>query len=175
MKLALCFTVISLFIGCKRTSWGKETQKERIINDYLTISIKGKLLEDDILEVYFAENIQDPYSLDNKQSIEVSGSDDIQDMVFRLPNRVYPMKLRIDLGSKGSETPFEIVEIKLSTGGKNKTFEIEEIKKVFRTNQYTEIELGSNLFLRKKVNGVYDPFILSGDLTKIVVDLFSED
>ena len=174
MKLILCCSVMVFLIGCKKNSSVKVDQQNMIISDFLMVSIKGKLKEDDIIEVYFEESVQDPYTIENKQSLEVKGSSEIQDMVFRLPNRVYPMKLRIDLGSKGYETPFEIMEITISTGGKSKTFSVEEIKRVFRMNQYVEMESGSNRFIRKEVNGTYDPFILSGDLTNTIVELFSK-
>ena len=85
------------------------------------------------------------------------------------------MKLRIDLGSKRHETPIQLEEIVLTTGGNSRVFKFEEIKTNFRKNQYLEIDPESNGYVRKLINGVYDPFILSGDLTKITVALFSEN
>ncbi len=174
MKVVVFIGLILFVASCKKNSSTITKSEELIISDYLTVSIKGKLIEDDVLEVYFAENIRDQYNVRDKLRVSIEGSMDFQNIVFKLPERVYPMKLRIDLGTNNHETPVEIMEIKLSTGGKNKIIKANEIKKFFRSNQYIETKPESNKFLRRKVNGVYDPFLLSGDLTEITVDLFSK-
>ena len=167
-------TILIICCCCKYKSPLNGSKVRDSTNDLLTVTINGKILEDDILEVFFAETIQEPYSVKNRCRVNVKGSPRTQEMVFKLPKRTYPFKLRIDLGTKGHETPIEIDEIRLSTGFKDTIFEMDEIKMAFRANQYLEIEPDSNKFTRKRVDGIYDPFLLSNDLTEIVVDLFSE-
>ena len=163
-----------LFFGCKQSPVLNNSNTQSKINDFLTVSIKGKIWEDDIVETYFAESVQEPYNAINKVTTYVKGSDSIQDIVFRLPERTYPFKIRIDLGAKGFETPIEILEIKLSTGRNSKIFNTEEVNKAFRKNKCLETKSGSAKFYRKKIDGVYDPYLLSNDFSEIVVDLFSE-
>lgn len=174
IKRTIYFGLVLMLFGCKEYDSSKLDQRRPVIDDFLTVSIKGVFIEDDIIEVYFTENVPEPYSKRNVRSLRVKGNKKTQEIVFKLPDRTYPMKLRIDLGSIGYETPIEIVEIRLSTGGKSKIFNIDEIMQAFRMNQFIEVDSVSNKLIRKKINGVYDPFILSGDLTKIIVDLFSK-
>lgn len=175
MKSITFFTLILLFLNCQDTDKRKGKEAKSRIDDFLTVSLKTKLAEDDIIEVYYAESVQAPYNNNQKLSLYVKGDSVIQNVVFKLPNRIYPMKLRIDLGSKMHETIIQIDEIVLSTGVNSRVFKFEEIKTNFRENQYLEINNESNGYVRKLIDGVYDPFLLSDDLTKITVALFTEN
>ena len=166
--------LVLLFLGCKQGPSANGSGIQSKIDDFLTVTLKGKIWEDDVVEIYFAETVQEPYNALNKVTSFVKGSDSIQVIVFRLPERTYPFKIRIDLGAKGFETPIEILEIKLSTGRNSIVFNSEEINKAFRKNKYLETKSGSAKFYRKKIDGVYDPYLLSNDFSEIVVDLFSE-
>ena len=175
MRPVIFLAATFLFLNCHNAGKIKAKEEKSKIADFLTVSLKTKLAEDDILEVYYSESVQAPYNNQDKLSLYVKGDSLIQNIVFRLPDRIYPMKLRIDLGSKRHETPIQLEEIVLTTGGNSRVFKFEEIKTNFRKNQYLEIDPESNGYVRKLINGVYDPFILSGDLTKITVALFSEN
>jgi hypothetical protein len=175
MKAILFSIGLLIFISCEDSSKAKNKKGKDNISDFLIVSIKTRLTEDDILEVYYAESVQALYNDNNKLSQYVKGDSVVQNVVFRLPDRIYPMKLRIDLGAKRRETFIKVEEIVLSTGRNSKTFEFEEIQTFFRKNQYLEINPKSKGYFRKSIDGVYDPFILSGDLTKITVALFSEN
>ena len=129
---------------------------------------------DDVFEVYYAESINEKYESSNKVRQEVYADSALQTITFRLPNRVYPFKLRIDFGSLGYETPIELHEISISTGGKTIAFDTIEIWKRFRLNPNMELVDGRKTLMRRKIHNSYDPFLLSNDLTKIVVNLFTD-
>ncbi len=167
-KLILIVTLISF--GCKEILHNSGTDE---INDFLTVIIEAKVEQDDIFEVYYSEQIGVPYDNNSKKSIFVSGSSHKQQLVFRLPDRIYPLKLRVDLGNRSNESPIEIYSITLSTGAKKIAFSISEIADSFRANQFLSHESGTYVFKRTKVNGVYDPFLLSRDLTQEIVEIFT--
>lgn len=175
MRAIVFFLTMLVFTCCKDSGKIDSSIQENKISDFLKVSIKAKVLEDDIFEVYYAESVQAPYNSQDKLSRFVKGDSIMQNVVFRLPDKIYPMKLRIDLGAKKQETFIKIEEIVLSTGGNSKIFEFDEIQTFFRRNQHLEIDSKNKGYFRKSVDGVYDPFILSGDLTKITVALFSEN
>lgn len=170
MKLVILFCAFLTFSTCKNTT---QTESEKI-NDYLIIDIKAKVLEDDIFEIYYSEDPKDLYLPENKVRANVKGGANFQNINFKFPDRTYPMKFRIDIGLNRNETIIEILEIKLSTGKNSKTFSGSEIGKNFRTNQFIQYNPSSNSFNRHILNGAYDPFLLSLDLSDDIVNLFSD-
>ncbi|MCM4161970.1 MULTISPECIES: hypothetical protein [unclassified Arenibacter] len=174
MKKIVFISIIILVLGCKNINKNRKMQNDtEMINNYLEVILKIKILEDDIFEIFFAENIKDNYTAKNKIKSTITGNEDFQHIVFKLPNRTYPLKLRIDLGANNNETPIEIEQIKLSTGKNFKIFHGKELKKYFRINNYIINEPDSNIYFRIKINEKYDPYLLSTDLSKIISDLFS--
>ncbi len=175
MRVIIFFAAILLIMSCKNQ--GLKNQEDvniSKINDFLTIEIKARVLEDDIFEIYYAENLENTYMPEERVQANVRGSNEFQEIIFRFPDRVYPMKLRIDLGLNKNETDIEIEEIRLSTGDKNVKLSTEEIVQRFRLNKYISYSQETNSFRRKTINGIYDPIMLSGSLAKEVTDIFSE-
>lgn len=170
--------IISLSIlSCKGES--SSSQKDEIktkINPYLTVILKAEVSEDDVFEVFFSEEIINQYHPDDKIRTNVKGSSGVQDIVFELPEKIYPMKLRIDVGSKEFETPVKLNEVILTTGANVKSFSGEELNTFFKPNKYIEIDNTlSNTYNRKLVDGVYDPFFVSINLYDLVISLFKDD
>lgn len=150
----------------------KETKNHKA-HDYLTVILELKVEYDDVFEVYFAENIKNQYNEKDRLGVFVRGKNSFQKVVFRLPQRTYPLKLRIDLGSKGIESPIILRQIILTTGVRSKIIPMEELKFYFRLNPY--LELGKNRFMyRKKIDNKYDPYLISKDLTKTIIELFHD-
>lgn len=172
MKKIVLISILVLIFGCKSENRRNQNNFEAI-NDYLEVILKIQVLEDDQFEIFYAENIKDDYTEKNKVNVNIIGDKEFQNVVIKLPNRVYPLKLRIDIGASKIETSIEIEEIQLSTGKNKKIFMGQELKDYFRTNNYI-IPLNSNKYSRLIVNGKYDPSLLSIDLTNIITDLFSE-
>lgn len=169
------FISLMILISCKNKNQQQQNiEKDAKINDFLTVEIKAKVLEDDIFEIYYAEDHRDSYRPEDKVRVQVKGEGDFQRINFKFPDRVYPMKLRIDIGRNRHETSIEILEIKLSTGKNSRIFFGTEIDKKFRQNRFIEHKPNTNNFKRRIVDEVYDPFLLSIDLSDEIVSLFSD-
>ena len=176
MRGIILFASLMILISCKNknSQQPKNIEENTKINDFLTVKIKAKVLEDDIFEIYYAEDHKDPYLPEDKVRVQIKGGSDFQQINFKFPDRTYPMKFRIDIGLNRHETSIEISEIKLSTGKNERIFLGVEIAQKFRYNKFIEYEPNTNNFKRSIVNGVYDPFLLSIDLSNEIVDLFSD-
>lgn len=165
--------VIAIFIlGCN----GLSNKKKNIssIQDYLVVKLLIRVEEDDAFEIFYSENLEDSYKPTNRVRVDVKGKATFQEVVFKFPDRTYPLKLRIDLGSSGFETDIELREIVLSTGGKDRKITFNDIGLYFRPNMYLNFNGNNETVQRRKVAGKYDPFLLSNDLTEIITDIFTE-
>ena len=173
MKKVILLSSILFFFSCINVD--KKMSKKNTINDYITITICAKVLENDVFEIFFSEDPKKSYVPENKVKTIVKGRKEFQEIKFKFPSRVYPMKFRIDIGLNGYESIVEISEIKISTGRNTIIFSEEKIDKYFRANNYVNHIPNTKKFNRVIRNGVYDPFLLSIDLSKEIVDLFSYD
>ena len=181
-KLAIILILLLFGVNCtnhvshktKQNDINFEQTKQRI-NDYLIIRMKVKVKEDDVFEIYYNEYLTGYYSIDNRVRLAIKGRDSFQELIFRFPERVYPLKLRFDLGMKQHETAIEISEIKFDTGGKSSTLYQEEIIERFRFNAHISVDKQTNKINRKVVENRYDPNMYSGDLTPEITNIFSED
>lgn len=174
LRIIFIIIVFSI-ISCKNEV---KTQKEEIItplmNKYLSITVNAKVLEDDKFQLYFSEEITGQYHPEDIVEVNVKGQDQLQNIVFNLPERIYPIKIRLDVGTRKFETPINIEEIIFSTGAKQKSFKGVELLEYFKPNKYLEKQTTGNNFDRKHIDGVYDPFFISINVGSIVDNIFSE-
>ncbi|GAA3588412.1 hypothetical protein GCM10022396_02080 [Flavivirga amylovorans] len=164
-----------LITNCKnKGEEGKNNITGSIMNDYMTVIIKAKVIEDDKFQLYFSEKIIRQYHPDDIVEINIKGRDDCQNIVFNLPKGIHPIKIRLDVGVKKIETPIWIEEISFSNGAKHFSFKGAQLSKYFRPNKYLEQKTSSNTYERKAIEGVYDPFLISINVDNIVNNLFNE-
>lgn len=178
MRKIIFIVIVLLVTGCKNQN--KETKKEkeeRVIemNSYLSVTVKAKVLEDDKFQLYFSEEIIGQYHPDDIIEANVKGIDKFQNITFNLPEHIYPIKLRIDLGVRKIETPIYIDEIVLSTGTNKKVLKNAELLEYFKPNKYIELDEFSSIYDRKTIEGLYDPFLISININDIVTNLFKEN
>lgn len=158
----------------KKDKDSTETQEEKeIVQDFLTITIRAKVTQDDIFELYFAEDVTAPYSADYRIGAQVKGQEGFQDIEFVLPERAYPFKFRFDLGLNGHSSAVDVESILFSSGAKNMLIPREELSQYFTPNPYLEA-VSDGIYARMNIEDKYDPFITSSDFTDIVISLFSE-
>ena len=167
-----------LLASCKNEPKKDKEQVEskdekEIVQDFLSITIRAKVTQDDIFELYFEEDVTAPYSADYKISTPVNAKEGFQNIEFVLPVRVYPFKFRFDLGLKGHNSVVDVESILFSTGANNMLVPREQLSQYFTPNPYIE-EKGDGIYVRKSVEEKYDPFLTSSDFTDIVISLFSE-
>ncbi|MDW5288996.1 hypothetical protein [Formosa sp. PL04] len=174
MKRIILVLALMAF-SCKDKPVENKNIKSIEMDSYLTVVINAKVLENDKFEVYFSEDILNQYHVEDKIEKHVIGDTEFQDISFQLPERIYPIKLRIDIGSSEVESPIEIRKITLSTTAKSKSFEGPELNTFFKTNKFIEHEESNNIYNRISIDGVYDPFMVTININDIVTNLFNED
>jgi len=170
MKRAVLFLVISVFFSCKNED--KKKVQETMINEQviekdniIKISINARFLEDDRFDLFYVADFpENNFNEKERLSKYLKGNDHFQSINFELPNGVFPYKFRIDLGNNENKhlTPIEIKTIMLEFNGNQILIENSELDHFFYANEF--LERTDNGYLRKEVNGRYDPFILSKPL-----------
>jgi hypothetical protein len=175
-KIIYLFTLLLVF-SCKNND--KEVEKIKHnspieMNTYLSVTIKAKIQEDDKFQLFFSEEVTSQYHPEDIVEVYFKGQDKFQDITFNLPERIYPIKTRIDLGVKKNETPIIIEEIVFSTGTNNRIFKGSEISEYFKPNRFVDLEGVSEIYNRKSIEGAYDPFLISININNIVTNLFKE-
>jgi hypothetical protein len=122
-----------------------------------------------VLELYFDNRETNTFS--SKKSIrkKIKGSNSFQKVSFILDKDAYPNRIRIDLGENRSQETIEIKEIGLQYNNATHTFSNEEIDKLFKPNIY--LDYRSLMATPKQMNGNYDPYLESFNLSKYVNEL----
>ena len=177
MERFFFITCFMILVGCKEDkseNINKKTEYENRVNPYLTVTLKAKVEESDKFQLYFSEEILGQYHPEDIVEVNLKGSDDFQLINFELPERIYPIKLRVDLGVNKRESPIVIEEITLSTGSKSKVYRNSELLKYFKPNKYIELDEATQSYNRKVVDGIYDPFLISININKVVTSLFKK-
>ncbi len=177
MRFFSLFSIFFLIISCSDLDKKVDAIEQKgfsvKINDYLTVNLKVKVLEDDVFELFYAEDSKKNYTSDSKVSVKVKGDENYQNVTFILPKRVYPLKIRLDLGvNKQHTSSIEISELQFTTGKNSIKYSLSQILDNFRFNSYIKYE-SEFVFSRNILGDNYDPFMLSGDLNKELTILFN--
>lgn len=172
MKKAITIIVLLLF------SCGKEKKKIDLkkevssINNHLTVTVKAIVKEDDSFDLFYSENFLGQYQPVDIVKAKVIGGEKPQDIIFKLPEKIYPIKLRLDVGSKKYNTSIDIEKIVFSTGNNKKVISASEFKSIFKPNKYLKKIDGTNSYNRQTINNIYDPFFITINIEDMVMDLF---
>ena len=176
MRKIIFIAITLLTISCKnenKTNIKNDKQKDtKEINSFLSVTVKAKVQEDDKFQLYFSEAITGQYHPEDIVEVGVKGENKFQNITFDLPKYIYPIKMRIDLGVRKIETPVFIEEIVFSTGANKKIFTRFELLEYFRPNKYIDFDKSLNRYNRKTISDIYDPFIVSINISNIVDSLF---
>ncbi len=171
-KVLIVLILISFSCKEKSNKIVEEKQSAVKINSYLSVTLKAVVTEDDEFHLYYSEDVFGQYQPENFVKVAVKASVERQEIIFILPDGVYPIKLRMDVGSKAHLTPIQIEQIKLSSGLNEKIIDSSTFNSIFKPNKYLEKIDGSNSYSRTPIDGVYDPFFISISIDEMVMNLF---
>lgn len=158
MKTYSLILVYFLFVGC--------TNKTKP-NEFIQIGINLKLLDSDVIKLYYVINEQDTYTEENVEIFNIKGSTDFQHITFRF--RQAPKKFRIDLGENSFENEIHFSSIIISKDKDSIVISNRTMHRFFRPNIYA-IPI-NNGFKRIKVKNRYDPFLESTALLRKKIEL----
>ncbi|MUU79066.1 hypothetical protein [Winogradskyella endarachnes] len=170
-KVLVVFILLTLFC-CEEKNKSSSIDKAKVKQGFLTVIVKATVLEDDIFNMFFSEHIFSQYRSDNQVSVGVKGSKKIQELVFNLPEEIYPVKLRFDVGSKKHNSVIKIDEVVFSSGNNKKIINSNEFNLIFKPNKHLVKTDGINTYKRQTINNFYDPFFITVNISDMVTNLF---
>ncbi len=167
MKNILLITLLILLASC-----GKEKRKEiEEINEKenkLKVVINAKVLENDVFEVYFYESGDETFNSKDYVFTKVEGMGENQNIVFNIPDNIYPERLRLDFGKIKTQKPIELNTIKLVFNSKEYIFDKEEIINEFKPSRFIDFDKESFVIKTKEIKGRYDPYFYTKKLNNII-------
>jgi hypothetical protein len=156
--LLICFLICS----CKL--------KDEVYHN-VKITMKVKVGLDDKFQLFYSDSYINDYNEQNSQIKNVKKSEDTQEVIFEIPNRFAPNRIRIDFGDQIDQKEIILEEISIVVGGKFKSFGPEEISNFFEFNKFATYDVNSKRLLLTPIEGSYDPFLISKNLQSIFVEL----
>lgn len=107
--------IVALFltlISCKDNQKGDVIETKK--NQY-KITLNAIIKKDDTFQIYYKESNDDNAPFEEKNSVRVDfkGSEIAQDIIFNLPEDVYPTYLRVDFGSNKDQSEIIVNQFKI--------------------------------------------------------------
>lgn len=150
------FAFSLLFISCK-----DEKKTVEVVEDKaFTFTVNAIVKTDDIFQVFYNEDGSETFAPEESVTINVTGSENPQDLVFNIPADMSPAALRFDIG--GNKDLKEVAFKSFKIDYKDKTFTAggAEFFKYFYPNPQVEFDTVNVVAKIKIIEGQpYDPII----------------
>ena len=144
----------------------KEEEKEVVIvetpKETFKVGLDLVIREDDSLQIYYKDPSMDDWGFDKCVTQVVKGSNEMQEIIFNLPEDVLPSELRFDMGTNKSQGEIEIKSFKMQYLDKNFVAKDTLFFQYFYPNEHIEYNR-SKAFAKPivKENTPYDPIFIS--------------
>ena len=170
-KIVLSTLLILFIASCKNDA--KDTVKEdQKLPETFNVSFKLTVKKDDTFQLYYTQdgtlNFGDALSV---KSV-IKGSEEPQEILFKLPVDVLPTNIRLDFGENKEQENIVVNSMKLKYF--DKVFEVKEnlVKKYFYLveAQETYDEATSTISLVKPQGQQYDPMMWSNEALTIELE-----
>lgn len=177
MKKVIFFSVGLIFIGCKNNQQHNSGEQphlaksEEVIHDDLfKVVLDVTISEDDLLQLFYVDDMPEgAFSAEKRLAYNIKGQATSQKIKFTLPKKVFPYKLRLDFGENKIETSVKINLIELKHNSDSIVIDALVLERFFHPNIY--LEKGDSGYLRKTLNGRYDPFLVSTPLLEKKIEI----
>ena len=165
IKFLVCCLIIVFVVSCKKEKeTDNETQKQ--VNVF-KITLNATISKDDHFQIFYKESNDKTSPFEEKYSLftDVKGGEQPQDIVFNLPEDVFPMQLRFDFGTNKEQPDILVNKFKIEYNGK--TFEANGsnfFDYLIADEGFVKVDRSSSKatpFVTK--DGVYDPMFYSSD------------
>ena len=147
----------------------KELFKESPKDIYVTL--EAKVPDDDTFELLYISESKSTYTLEERISTAVKGSDEYQTIQYVLPTALKIKAIRLDFGNVATQTngndTIEVRSISFSNAAENITLSMDSIQSFFHTNEWIESFNHDGRIVTKMFLEIYDPFLASEDITPI--------
>jgi hypothetical protein len=165
-KLLIVLTILFMtIVSCKNEAKVEEVKEKKIETFDVTLNMIVK--QDDNFQIFYTD--YSTPSFDEKKSfwIPVKGSENAQDIVFRLPEDEIPTNIRLDLGNNPRQLPMKLNNFKMSFFGKSYELKDTLITKNFVIGDQLKYDKStSTLTPNQGTASIYDPILYPQDNLK---------
>lgn len=170
--------LVFMFVSCKEEKQNTlesselTTTEEVIDKNIFTVTLNITVKKDDSFQIFFKDIEELPFEEENSIFIELKGSEQPQDVVFKLPQDVLPNFLRLDFGTNKEQSEIVINSFKINY--LDKVFESKgnDFFNYFYSNEL--IEVNKEKAIVKPITsekGDYDPIFCSEEGLKTQIEL----
>lgn len=106
------------FVACKKEEKQEVTE---VKNDVYRFTLNAVIKKDDTFQLFYKDSNDNkaPFEETKSVSVDLKGSETAQNIVFNLPQDVYPTELRIDFGFNKEQKDIIVNEFKVEFLDKN--------------------------------------------------------
>lgn len=129
--------------------------------------------KDDMFQIFYTVDGSSNFNEEMSVSVNVTGSQESQEIVFEFPEDVIITRFRIDVGENTSQGPMKINKFTIHHFAKSFEAIGAEFFNYFNPTDEIEIDRENSIIKAKKIGDSYDPlfyqtdYILNGELNKI--------
>ena len=166
-----------LFTSCKEDKAVEaETTVVKEETSPFTITVNAVVDKDAEFQIYYNEDGSENYPAEQYVNVAIKGSQEAQDLVFKLPNDVSPMNLRFDLGSTKDLKEVKFNSVKIDFNGKNLSIPKEAIFRNFYPNMQVAFDtINATAKINVKEGELYDPIVgATPELKKQIETLYAK-
>ena len=163
LKFLVLFLVVTSLSSCKKEGKAEENILANA-PELFNLTLNAVVKEDDDFQIFFKESNdpQSPYEEQNSVWVGVKANENAQDIVFNLPEGVYPTQIRFDFGQKEHK---EILVNSLKVAFKDKSFTLKgaEFFNFFTPDEnFVQVDkVTSKIFPVKQKDNKFDPMMYS--------------
>jgi hypothetical protein len=143
-------------------------------NNTLEVSFYVRDDKNNNIQLFFSNNFLENYSEENSVKKKTIISEKFQKVNFQLSTAKLPSRIRIDFGEDSINKSLEIKNLQFSFKGGSKIVPIKKLDEFFLFNENIIYNSNSNVLELKSINGKYDPYMVSKNLTFIYKQLKDE-
>lgn len=190
MKKILLLISIIILVSCKESNNKKEKvleekqiesifkkiEKGKEINNYFEVKYVFLAQENDNFQVFYKEDYTMNFSEENSVKAGFTGKDEFQTVVLKIPENVFPVNYKFDIGSNKNLKTLQIKSLSIRYGKNEVLIPQDRLMEFLKPNKcviYNEANKEFNLssYMLNETS-IYDPyFTCSPELVKIIFDL----
>lgn len=162
IKLVLIsFFLIVCMVSCKNEAKKEEVISEEIKSKTFDVTVDLVVKTDEDLILYYKDGTNEWFVDEKAVWSSVKGKNEVQTVLFKLPEGVLPNDIRLDIGRNEFKDlkGLEIKKMKISYLDNKFEIQQDQIGSFFNSNQFITYDAVTKLYSFKKDDkGNYDPF-----------------
>lgn len=138
----------------------EKAEENKSLTKNSEISLNAKILNDDTIRLYYGY-LGEAFSEERVVYLPVKGSENIQDIVFKLPQKETLEQLRIHFGKNNKDQEILLNKFIFKIGGNEFFVSAAELTNYFSLSPSFSLNKENLTLTPKEINNSYDPHLLS--------------